>query len=174
MYTISSPTPTPAHVPIKPPKTQVYSRPQNPPVSSPTLATSSSDPIQSDNLPIALRKGKCQCTHPISSFVSYNHLLSSSCSFIASLDSISLSNTVREALSQLGWCSAMVEEMQALDDNDLWDLVPLPTRKKAIGCRWVFAVKFNPYGSIASRKSVLLLRVMLRFMELIILIHFLL
>ena len=32
-------------------------------------------------------------------FVSYNHLLSSSCSFIAFLDSISLPNTVRETLS---------------------------------------------------------------------------
>ena len=30
----------------------------------------------------------------------------------------------------------MVEEMQALDDNSTWDLVPLPTKKKAIGCRW--------------------------------------
>ena len=132
MYTISSPAPTPAHVPIKPPKTQVYSRPQNPLVSSPTLATSSSNPIQSDNLPIALRKGKCQCTHPISSFVSYNHLLSSSCSFVASLNSISFTNTVREALSQPGWCSAMVEEMQALDDNDLWDLVPLLLERRLL------------------------------------------
>ena len=60
---------------------------------------------------------------------------SSFCSFIASLDSISLPNTVREVLSHLGWRSAMVEEMQALDDNAMWDLVPLSIAKKAIGCR---------------------------------------
>ena len=30
--------------------------------------------------------------------------------------------------------------------------MPLPTGKKDIGCRWVFAVKFNPYGSIARLK----------------------
>ena len=77
---------------------------------------------------------------------------SSSCSFIASLDSISLTNTVREALSHPGCGSAMVDEMQALDDNGTWDLVPLPTGKKAIGCRWVFVVKFNPDGSIARLK----------------------
>ena len=47
----------------------------------------------------------------------------------------------------------MVAEVQALDDNGTWDLVPLPTGKKAIGCRWVFLVKFNPDGSIARLKA---------------------
>ena len=28
----------------------------------------------------------------------------------------------------------------------------LPTSKKAIGCRWVFAVKFNPDGFVARLK----------------------
>ena len=109
VYTISSPTPTPT--PVKPPITQVYSRRQNPLVSSPTPTTLSSNPIQNDDLLIALCKGKQKCTHPISSFVSYNHLSSFSCSFIVSLDYISLPNTVREALSHPGWRSAMVDEM---------------------------------------------------------------
>ena len=43
--------------------------------------------------------------------------------------------------------------MQALDDNGTWDLVPLPTGKKAIRCRWVFALKFNPDGSVARLKA---------------------
>ena len=47
VYTIASapPTPTPALVPVKRPTTQVYSRRQNPLVSSPTPAALSSDPI---------------------------------------------------------------------------------------------------------------------------------
>ena len=49
----------------------------------------------------------------------------------------------------------MVDEMQALDDNGMWDLVPLPTGKKAICCLWVFAVKFNPDGSVARMKACL-------------------
>ena len=146
-------TPTTILVPVKPPITHVYSQQQNPSVSSPIMTTSSSDPIQNDDLRVALPKGKRQCAHPISSFVSYNHLSSSSCSFIASLDSISLPNIVREALSHPGWGNAMVDEMQALDDNGTWDLVPLPTGKKAIGCRWVFAVKFNHDGSVARLKA---------------------
>ena len=86
----------------------------------------SSDLVHNDDLPIALRKGKRQCAHTISSFVSFNHLSSSSCSFIVSLDFISLPNTGREALSHPSWRSAGVDEMQALDDNGTWDLVPLP------------------------------------------------
>ena len=45
VYTIASLAPTPAPISIKPPITQVYSRRQNPPDSSLTLATLSSDPI---------------------------------------------------------------------------------------------------------------------------------
>ena len=108
----SAPTPistTPAPVSIKPPINQVYSWRHNPLVSSPTPTVSSSDPVQNDLL-IALCKSKRQCAHLIFSFVSYNHLSSSSWSFIASFDSISLPNIVREALSHPSWHSAMVDK----------------------------------------------------------------
>ena len=139
----------PIPAPVKPPITQVYTRRQNPLVSSPLSAASTSDPIPDDDLPIALRKGRRQCVHPISSFCTYNQLSSQSCSFIASLDSISLSNNFQEALSHPGWHSAMIEEMDALNGNGTWNLVHLPTGKKAIGCRWIFVVKVNQDGSVA-------------------------
>ena len=47
----------------------------------------------------------------------------------------------------------MVNEMQALDNNGTWDLVPLPTGKKAIGCCLVFAIKINPDGLVARLKA---------------------
>ena len=158
VYYVSLPVHTPTPIPLKPPITQVYTQRQNPPVSTPTPATSTLDSISSDDLPIALRKGKCHCVYLISSFCSYNHLSSHSYPFIASLDSISIPNIVCEALSHPGWRSAMMEEMQALDDNGTWDLVPLPTRKKTIGCRWVFAVKFNPEGLVACLKARLVVK----------------
>ena len=98
-------------------------------------------------------KGKCQCAHPIFSFCSYDHLSLRSCSFIASLDSISLPNKVSEALAHPSWRSAMIEEMDALTDYGTWDLVRLPVGKKSIGCCWVFTVKVNPDGSIARLKA---------------------
>ena len=123
VYTLALPSVSPilaffpAHV--KPPITQVYTRNQHPSVLSPPPAASTSDLVLSDDLPIALRKGKRQCAHPISSFCSYDHLSSRSCSFISSLDSISLLNKVSEALAHPSWLSAMIEEMDALTDNGI-------------------------------------------------------
>ena len=62
-------------------------------------------------------------------------------------------NKVSEALTHLGWCSAMIEEMDALIDNGNWDLVHLLAGKKVIGCRWVFIVKVNLDGSIVRLKA---------------------
>ena len=62
-------------------------------------------------------------------------------------------NKVSEVLAHPRWRSSMIEEMDALTDNGTWDLVRVPTRKKAIGCRWVFTVKVNPDGSIARLKA---------------------
>ena len=100
VYTLASSAPVSIIALTKPPITQVYVR--CPPISNPPLNASTSDPILSDDLPIALHKGKSQCTHPISSFCFYNHLSSHSCSFIASLDSISLPNKVSVARAHPG------------------------------------------------------------------------
>ena len=117
VYTLASPAPTSVPPLTKPPITQVYTRHLHPPISSPPPIASTSNPVLNDDLPIALCKGKRQCTHQISSFCSYNHLSSHFCSFIASLNSISLPNKVSEALAYPSWHGAMIEEMDALIDN---------------------------------------------------------
>ena len=39
------------------------------------------------------------------------------------------------------WLMAMNEEMQSLEKNETWDLVPLPKGVKPVGCKWVFKKK---------------------------------
>ncbi|KAE8729042.1 hypothetical protein F3Y22_tig00004004pilonHSYRG00037 [Hibiscus syriacus] len=39
------------------------------------------------------------------------------------------------------WMAAMVEEMESLNHNRTWELVPLPEGKKPIGCKWVYKKK---------------------------------
>ena len=53
----------------KPFITQVYSRCQHPPFLSPPPAASTSNLVLSDDISIALHKGKHQCAHQISSFL---------------------------------------------------------------------------------------------------------
>ncbi|KAJ9671119.1 hypothetical protein PVL29_027218 [Vitis rotundifolia] len=146
--------------PVKPPIVQVYSRGPVTTDTCPTATPSSSDPSSDLDLPISLRKGRRQCksTYSIANFVSYDHLSSSSSVFVASIDSISIPKTVIEALNHPGWKNAMLEEIHALEDNHSWKLIELPQGKKVVGCKWVFAVKVNPDGSVARLKVRLVTR----------------
>lgn len=47
----------------------------------------------------------------------------------------------------------MQEEFTALLKQGTWTLTPLPSHKKAIGCKWVYRIKRNPDGSIARHKA---------------------
>ena len=58
-----------------------------------------------------------------------------------------------EAAKDPRWIKAMNEELQALCKNETWDLVPISPRKKAIGCRWIYNVKYNADGSVNRYKA---------------------
>ena len=45
--------------------------------------------------------------------------------------------------------------MDALQNNETWKLVDLPSGKKPVGCKWVFAVKFKVDGSLERYKAML-------------------
>jgi len=47
----------------------------------------------------------------------------------------------------------MDEELQALQDNHTWDVVPCPSTIKAIGCKWVFSVKLRSDGTLDRYKT---------------------
>jgi len=42
----------------------------------------------------------------------------------------------------------MANEISALEDNHTWELCPLPPGKKALGCKWVYEVKYHADSSI--------------------------
>ena len=47
----------------------------------------------------------------------------------------------------------MKEEIDALHSQRTWSLVPLPSRKNLVGCKWIFSIKKNVDGSIARHKA---------------------
>uniref|UniRef100_A0A5B6ZV70 Integrase catalytic domain-containing protein n=1 Tax=Davidia involucrata TaxID=16924 RepID=A0A5B6ZV70_DAVIN len=124
----------------------------------PSASTSADPPLPPSNLdldlPIAARKGTRTCTtHPISNFVSFDHLSPSFQAFSLSLSSLDIPKSYREAFSHPGWRKAMEEEMHALNLNHTWDLVQPPDGAQIVGCRWVFTVKQNPDGTIDRLKA---------------------
>jgi hypothetical protein len=49
--------------------------------------------------------------------------------------------------------SAEEEELESFSELDVWDLVPLPANRKAVGTRWVYDVKVKSDGSIERYKA---------------------
>jgi len=120
--------------------------------SSPGTTTPDHDDL---NWPIAICKGtrSTRNPHPIYNFLSYHKVSPSYFSFISFVSSITIPKTVKEALDHPGWRQAMISEMQALEHNKTWELVPLPSGKKTVGCRWVYAIKVGPNGEVDRLKA---------------------
>lgn len=53
----------------------------------------------------------------------------------------------------------MDRELEALTQNQTWELTDLPPGKKPIGCKWVHKIKLNPDGSIQRYKARLVVKV---------------
>lgn len=49
----------------------------------------------------------------------------------------------RVALKCSHWCKDMQDEYDTLLQNNTWELVPRPSNKKVIGCKWMFRIKRN-------------------------------
>jgi hypothetical protein len=47
----------------------------------------------------------------------------------------------------------MNEELDQIEKNDTWELVPMPTNKNVIGYKWVYKNKMNEQGNIVRNKS---------------------
>lgn len=51
------------------------------------------------------------------------------------------------------WKAAMADEIKSLKDNETRELLELPPNRKAIGCKWVFAIKHNQIGEVERFKA---------------------
>ena len=51
------------------------------------------------------------------------------------------------------WKRAVEEEIQSLHENATWEVVPLPTDRKPVGCKWVFKRKHDSNGEVTSYKA---------------------
>ena len=89
----------------------------------------------------------------------YDHLYPKCQAFVASLDGTCDPLTFEEPVTDPEWCQAMNIELQALERNSTWDLTPLPSGKRAIGCKWLFKTKYKSDGTIERKKLGWLFRV---------------
>ena len=86
--------------------------------------------------------------YPMSHYVSNHRLSESNKSFVNQLSTISIPNSVQEALADPRWKAVMNEEMKSLQKNETWELVDRPPGKKPVRCRWVYTMKHKEDGTI--------------------------
>ena len=100
-----------------------------------------------------MHPGKSSVTHPLDSVLSYSRLSPSHKHFALSISTTVEPKTYTEASQHDCWLKAMKAELEALQSNNTWTLTKLPHNKKAIGCGWVYKVKYHADGSIERYKA---------------------
>ena len=62
-------------------------------------------------------------------------------------------SSFKEAVQQLVWVDAMVEEYDSIMQNCVWDVVPRPQDKSVVSSRWLYKVKQVADGSVEKHKA---------------------
>lgn len=68
--------------------------------------------------------------------------------FLASSALVHEPSTYAQAVKSDHWCKAMLTEIIAFEASNTWEIVPLPAGKKAVGCKWLYKVKYNSDGTV--------------------------
>lgn len=72
---------------------------------------------------------------------------------LASLNLVSIPHSYKQATLHKCWHVAINEELQALQDNLTWELVPCTSQVKPIGCKWVYTIKLKSDGNLHRYKA---------------------
>lgn len=68
--------------------------------------------------------------------------------FIGAVAVTSVPTSVTESLTNPIWYKATKTEFRALQYNNTWSLVPSSSNMHIVVSKWVFKVKYKPYGQV--------------------------
>lgn len=91
--------------------------------------------------------------YPLSNFLSYSRFSPSHSTFLAAITKHIEPQSYAQAVLDPNWQQAMDTELEALQLNNTWTLVPLPKGHKPIGCKWVYKIKYRADGEIERYKA---------------------
>ncbi|XP_016681164.1 uncharacterized mitochondrial protein AtMg00820-like [Gossypium hirsutum] len=67
-------------------------------------------------------------------------------------DPINFHQAMKSSNSQK-WIYDMKDVYKSMQDNKVWELVPLPKGTKPIGCKWIFKTKMDANGNVKRYKE---------------------
>ena len=91
--------------------------------------------------------------YPIDDYVDCTHFSPEHQAFLSAITSGVIPKTYAEAFTDEKWRGAVGNEIDALEERGTWTVVTLPVGKKALGCKWVFTIKYRVDGTIERYKA---------------------
>ncbi|CAA7037925.1 unnamed protein product [Microthlaspi erraticum] len=73
--------------------------------------------------------------------------------FLAAITAETEPTSFRDAMKDKRWRNAVSNEVGALEGSRTWDITELPPGKKAIGCHWIFTIKYKSTGKVERYKA---------------------
>ncbi|GJU86077.1 ribonuclease H-like domain-containing protein [Tanacetum coccineum] len=116
------------------------------PAESVVLRRSSRPSKVPQNLNDFVIEGKVK--YGVERFVNYSNLSNDNFCFTSNLNKSIEPKTYQEAILDINWINAMNNEMEALNRNKTWIITDLPPNRKAIGCKWVYKIKYKSNGCL--------------------------
>lgn len=95
---------------------------------------------------------KSDLSYPISKYMNYEQFSKKHIAYLAAIAQEE-PKTYMEAIKKREWCDAMNKELKALEENRTWDLVHLPNKRRTVGCKWVYKLKYKANGEIEKYKA---------------------
>lgn len=92
-------------------------------------------------------------SYPLTNYVSFHRLSPVHQAYLTKVAAEHEPISYNEAMRDPRWNNAVIVEADALDKNHTWDVTDLPPRKVAIGCKWVFKIKYRADGTIERFKA---------------------
>ena len=97
--------------------------------------------------------------YDINQHISYANISASHKPFVFSTSAEIEPEFFHQAIAFKAWQQAMDKEISDLEFNHTWDVVPLPSGKTPIGCKWVYKIKYNLDGLVKRYKARLVAKV---------------
>ena len=91
--------------------------------------------------------------YPIDTYVDCNQFSDHHQAFLAAINAGVIPRTYAEAFADENWQNAVRGEIEALEEQGTWTVETLPPGKKALGCKWVFTLKYRSDGSLERYKA---------------------
>ncbi|KAL0427096.1 UNVERIFIED_CONTAM: Retrovirus-related Pol polyprotein from transposon RE2 [Sesamum latifolium] len=91
--------------------------------------------------------------YPIANYVTCANFNAKHTHFLAAITIETEPNRFVDSVKDPRWCDAMAKEIAALESNGTWTIEDLPPGKHAIGCKWVYKIKYNSDGTIVRFKA---------------------